>query len=298
MKSSRFVTLLILICFLTFGCSKKTLSNADNANTPPPTNDSKLSAKAVSVENKIVNGEPINENELEGLPTHELRILRNAIFARHGRKYDQQGELGSYFYTQSWYKPRDDYNDNEITADDRTNAQLIVAKEKGTSADASASSVNPTTAPPPQTMSPEIRLGNEAENIAGEFWQKYVLKCGDTSYWHIKNVGMSTGSGYYEGKGEVSYNVFGTYYPPASLTEAQKLNGVDPQPIEWDGQLKAIFPAGREIKVTYGSPGWRDNFGLFMTIKKIKGKWKIYAQSQYGYLNFVPIKNCSEIPKD
>jgi hypothetical protein len=81
------------------------------------------------------------------------------------------------------------------------------------------------------------------------------------------------------------------------LTTAQKLNGIDPQPIEWNGSFSVTFPAARQIGVTYGDPSWRENSGLSMNMKKIKGKWDIYTESQYGRLPVVPIKSCSEIPQ-
>lgn len=35
----------------------------------------------------------------------ELRILRNAIYARHGRKFKSR-DLQEYFESKDWYKPR------------------------------------------------------------------------------------------------------------------------------------------------------------------------------------------------
>jgi hypothetical protein len=43
-------------------------------------------------------------DDLRGLSKQELRIMRNEIYARHGRKFKSQ-DLRDYFSAQDWYKP-------------------------------------------------------------------------------------------------------------------------------------------------------------------------------------------------
>lgn len=51
----------------------------------------------------------ITEAELEGMSIRSLRRARNEIYARHGRKFNDDS-LQSYFNSCSWYKPNGNYN--------------------------------------------------------------------------------------------------------------------------------------------------------------------------------------------
>ena len=42
----------------------------------------------------------LNDNDMAGMSVSELRIMRNEIFARHGRIFDGGGEMESYFSGQ------------------------------------------------------------------------------------------------------------------------------------------------------------------------------------------------------
>ena len=44
----------------------------------------------------------LSDSEVSGLSKEELRLARNEIFARHGRKFDD-AQLQSYFESKSWY---------------------------------------------------------------------------------------------------------------------------------------------------------------------------------------------------
>jgi len=74
-------------------------------------------------ENKL-----ISETMLHGLSLHELRLLRNEIYARHGRIFKTMW-LQQYFGGQSWYDPKEDFKDEEISGSDKTNIETIVAYE-------------------------------------------------------------------------------------------------------------------------------------------------------------------------
>jgi hypothetical protein len=75
-------------------------------------------------ENKL-----IAASMLRGLSLNELRLLRNEIYARHGRQFQAQW-LSQYFYSQPWYQPDDNFKDEELTGADKTNVETIVAYEK------------------------------------------------------------------------------------------------------------------------------------------------------------------------
>ncbi|HVQ40093.1 MAG TPA: YARHG domain-containing protein [Pyrinomonadaceae bacterium] len=70
----------------------------------------------------------ISERMLHGLSLNELRLLRNEVYARHGRQF-QAPWLSQYFYGQSWYQPDDNFKDEQLTGSNKTNVETIVAYE-------------------------------------------------------------------------------------------------------------------------------------------------------------------------
>jgi YARHG domain len=74
-------------------------------------------------ENKL-----ISEAMLRGLSLHELRLLRNEIYARHGRVFKTLW-LQQYFGGQMWYDPNENFKDEEMSGPDKTNVETIVAYE-------------------------------------------------------------------------------------------------------------------------------------------------------------------------
>jgi hypothetical protein len=74
-------------------------------------------------ENKL-----LSERMLHGLSLHELRLLRNEVYARHGRIF-RTGWLQQHFGSQSWYEPLEDFKDEELSGPDKQNVELIVAYE-------------------------------------------------------------------------------------------------------------------------------------------------------------------------
>src|SRR5437870_4144940 len=74
-------------------------------------------------ENKL-----ISEQMLHGLTLHELRLLRNEVYARHGRLF-KAGWLQQYFDTQPWYSADENFKDEELSGADKQNVELIVKYE-------------------------------------------------------------------------------------------------------------------------------------------------------------------------
>lgn len=74
----------------------------------------------------------LKSSEVSGLSKYELRIARNEIYARHGRKFNDQ-ELQKYFNGKSWYKGTiapDDFVDEKILSQlERDNIKLIMSFE-------------------------------------------------------------------------------------------------------------------------------------------------------------------------
>jgi YARHG domain-containing protein len=70
----------------------------------------------------------ITEQMLKGLSLHELRLLRNEIYARHGRMFRAEW-LQQYFFFQPWYAPDENFKDEELSGDDKSNVETIVKYE-------------------------------------------------------------------------------------------------------------------------------------------------------------------------
>ncbi|HEU4595370.1 MAG TPA: YARHG domain-containing protein, partial [Pyrinomonadaceae bacterium] len=71
----------------------------------------------------------INEKMLEGLSLHELRLLRNEVYALHGRQFRTEW-LAQHFWSQPWYLARDEEGEPELSAVEKKNIETIVAFEK------------------------------------------------------------------------------------------------------------------------------------------------------------------------
>jgi hypothetical protein len=73
--------------------------------------------------------EVITPSSLEGKDLEELYLMRNEIFARHGRPF-KTSELDTYFGSQDWYKRDRDYGDSRLSQVDRANVDTILKKER------------------------------------------------------------------------------------------------------------------------------------------------------------------------
>ncbi len=70
----------------------------------------------------------ISEQMLQGLSLYELRLLRNEIYARHGRMF-RAIWLQQYFYSQPWYQPDENFKDEMVSGVDKQNVDTIVKYE-------------------------------------------------------------------------------------------------------------------------------------------------------------------------
>lgn len=153
--------------------------------------------------------------------------------------------------------------------------------------------------PPPAPALPiPDQLYKEANELANEHFKKYVVKCNDTYFWKTMRSNDTGAYVAFAGKGEPVVKVDGRYFPPKILSTAEKLNKVDPQPIEWDGTATLHFEAVRIVAC--GNCGsyekiWRQDDKIY-PISKVKGKWKMGAYQNYE-TRFLPFK-CSDAPSD
>jgi len=71
---------------------------------------------------------PLTDTMLKGVSLYDLRLLRNEVYARHGRRF-QTTWLREFFTHESWYRPRADFTIAELNETEKANVKLIVATE-------------------------------------------------------------------------------------------------------------------------------------------------------------------------
>ena len=74
----------------------------------------------------------ISESELYALSEQEVKYARNEIYARHGRRFKDEG-LQNYFDSKSWYNGTispDSFSESMLSKTERKNVQIIVEYEK------------------------------------------------------------------------------------------------------------------------------------------------------------------------
>jgi tetratricopeptide (TPR) repeat protein len=70
----------------------------------------------------------VSETELQGRSKAELRVMRNEVFAHHGRVF-QSADLQDYFAKKPWYKQNPSYTDSLLTDVDKENVRIIQEHE-------------------------------------------------------------------------------------------------------------------------------------------------------------------------
>jgi hypothetical protein len=75
-----------------------------------------------------LSNEPIADDTLGDLFAEDLKVLRNEIYARHGRVFKDQ-QLQKYFESQAWYKPNPDFKDEQLSEIEAANLKKIKAAE-------------------------------------------------------------------------------------------------------------------------------------------------------------------------
>lgn len=70
----------------------------------------------------------LTEDLLKGLSIMELRMIRNEIWARRGRRFETPG-IRQYFEWRDWYKPLKDQKKVQLNDIEQRNVNLILAQE-------------------------------------------------------------------------------------------------------------------------------------------------------------------------
>ncbi len=71
----------------------------------------------------------LKEHDVADLSGSELEILRNSIFALHGRPFNRK-DLRDVFHRQTWYRPDATYSDSRLSKADWYNIDLIRRAEQ------------------------------------------------------------------------------------------------------------------------------------------------------------------------
>jgi hypothetical protein len=66
----------------------------------------------------------LTDEDLDGYGAWELMLMRNEIYASHGRRF-QDPELNAYFKSRPWYRVNPDFHDGLLTPLERANASYI-----------------------------------------------------------------------------------------------------------------------------------------------------------------------------
>lgn len=91
-----------------------------------------LSAYESKVRERLAT-EPLQDGVLGDMFLEDLRVLRNEVYARHGRVF-KDAELQKYFLAQPWYKPNPDFKDDQLNEVEAANlAKIKQAEESATS---------------------------------------------------------------------------------------------------------------------------------------------------------------------
>lgn len=80
-------------------------------------------------------GKPVDTKRLRRLSLKQLRILRNASYARHGYTFRAQ-DLRAWFGKQKWYRPDAQFDPADLTPTDTANVRTIKQRERALLANA------------------------------------------------------------------------------------------------------------------------------------------------------------------
>jgi len=100
----------------------------DDPNTPIGP-DAKINQAACGKTGFIKADMRLTAADLAGKGKEDLRLMRNEIYARHGKTF-QSADLQKYFSGKCWYKADPGYSDAMLTPVDRENVRIIQEAEK------------------------------------------------------------------------------------------------------------------------------------------------------------------------
>ena len=143
-------------------------------------------------------------------------------------------------------------------------------------------------------------LDGDAMREAKEFFKDKWCHCDDGYYYFKYTIGDSV---LYQCKYEPSISIEGTTFKSRQLSEADKLNGVDPLPVAYEGLLSVNLNLCRGQRYSSrdeaGFDSWglwsdRENKAAWVRFYNIKGKWR-FDNNIPSRPNIVPL-TCNDIP--
>lgn len=90
--------------------------------------------RAAEVPDRILSiglGSALRDSDLAPLSARELTLARNAIYARHGRRFND-ARLRDYFRQQPWYREDRNYSDDFVPPEEQANASFIADYQRRT----------------------------------------------------------------------------------------------------------------------------------------------------------------------
>lgn len=70
----------------------------------------------------------LSVDQIDDMSRRDLRLLRNSIYARHGRPF-KSPVLQQYFAEKAWYQPNDAFTEAMLTEVDKRNIKLVQSME-------------------------------------------------------------------------------------------------------------------------------------------------------------------------
>lgn len=141
-------------------------------------------------------------------------------------------------------------------------------------------------------------LDDQAQAQATEFFEKRYAKCGEYYYYKYDD----RGNWLYQCKYSPTISVEGETFQPKQLSEADRLNGVDPLPVSWNGRAEINLGLCRhQIYSAKTGPGynawgeWTDKNSKSTRLSNKKGVWEFHNKDYNGKEYFVPV-SCDEVP--
>lgn len=145
-------------------------------------------------------------------------------------------------------------------------------------------------------------LDVQAVNQAKSFFSRMYKRCGEYYYYKYRESRWHL----YQCKYAPTVTVNGRQLRPNSLSEADRLNGVDPLPVAWEGSTRINLGLCRQQvyinPVEVGTESWSswtdvNNHGL--DFKNVKGEWQFYneptGREMYTKDVIVPVA-CEDVP--
>jgi hypothetical protein len=112
--------MLTLIALLACGDSEP----AATSNVATPSTPTAPAAEKAEYKGTFASDPKLTPTQVAMIPKDQLPLVRNEIFARHGRTFKTDA-VREHFERQPWYRADPAYSDDLLTANDKHNAALI-----------------------------------------------------------------------------------------------------------------------------------------------------------------------------